>query len=278
MAKMSALSCFIFLSKKLELVDFEDGKESFTTCGTAVLANGNTHSMATCDHEEANTRMLVHMLDAVANDAITGLVRIVDTDVIVIFVGMLNRLLLVNPACDIWVAFGSGKNFHYIHINGICSIVGKEKSMALPFFHSFTGCDTIFGFYGRGKKTAWEAWKSFPDATLAFLHMQHNAYTSLNVQSDYFKLLERFCVVLYDKTSAVEYVDVARRELFCQKNRTMETIPPTQNALLQHTERAAYQFGLLAIILIWTHLVQKVMVGHLIKLVIHGYQCGQQFL
>ena len=99
MAKMSALSCFIFLSKKLELVDFEDGKESFTTCGTAVLAKGNTHSMATCDHEEADTRMLVHMLDAVANDAITGLVRTVDTDVIVIFVGMLNHLLLVNPAC-----------------------------------------------------------------------------------------------------------------------------------------------------------------------------------
>ena len=133
-------------------MDLEDGKEIFTTCGTAVLVKGNTHSMATCNHEEADTRMLVHMLDAVANDAITGLVRTVDTDVIVIFVGMLNCLLLVNPACDIWVAFGSGSSFHYIHINGICSIIGKEKSIALPFFHFFTGCDTISGFYGRGKK------------------------------------------------------------------------------------------------------------------------------
>ena len=44
----------------------------------------------------------------------------------------------------------------------------------------------------------------------------------------------------------MEYVDEARRELFCQKNRSMETIPPTQNALLQHTQRAAYQAG------IWT--------------------------
>ena len=36
------------------------------------------------NHEEADTRMLVHMLDAVANDAIAGLVWTVDMDVIVI--------------------------------------------------------------------------------------------------------------------------------------------------------------------------------------------------
>ena len=144
-------------------MDLEDGKEIFTTCGTAVLAKGNTHSMATCNHEEADTRMLVHMLDAVANDAITGLVRTVDTDVIVIFVGMLNCLLLVNPACDIWVAFGSGKNFHYIHI-------GKEKSMAFPFFHSFTGVwwQRIKGGGGGG------GWSIF-----FLLHVKKNVFASL---------------------------------------------------------------------------------------------------
>ncbi|KAG0715861.1 hypothetical protein GWK47_010975 [Chionoecetes opilio] len=34
------------------------------------------------------------------------------------------------------------------------------------------------------------------------------------------------------------------RKLFCQKNRTMENIPPTQQALLQHTKRAVYQAGI----------------------------------
>ena len=94
---------FLFLSNKLELVDLEDGKEIFSTSGTAVLAKGNTHSMLTCNHEEADTRMLIHMLDT--NDATTGLVHTVDTDVIVIFVGLLNQKLLVNPACymgSIW--------------------------------------------------------------------------------------------------------------------------------------------------------------------------------
>ena len=65
--------------------------------------------------------------------------------------------------------------------------------------------------------------------------MQNNAYTPLNVELNYFKLLERFCAVMYDKTSSLDSVDEVQRELFCQKNRTMETIPPTQDALIQHT-------------------------------------------
>ena len=41
-------------------------------------------------------------------------------------------------------------------------------------------------------------------------------------------------------------VNETRKELFCQKNRPMDRIPPTQDALLQHTRRAVYQAG------IWT--------------------------
>ncbi|KAK5916101.1 hypothetical protein CesoFtcFv8_001633 [Champsocephalus esox] len=34
--------------------------------------------------------------------------------------------------------------------------------------------------------------------------------------------------------------------MFCQKNRTMEHIPPTQDSLLQHLKRVAYQSGIWA--------------------------------
>ena len=74
---------------------------------------------------------------------------------------------------------------------------------------------------------------------------------------------------------AEESVNEARRELFCQKNRTMETIPPTQDALLQHTiaKRVAYQAG------IWTtsnlSLQQSPsLVGLWINKVVHGFQCS----
>ena len=43
-----------------------------------------------------------------------------------------------------------------------------------------------------------------------------------------FELLERFTVVLYDKTGNVLDVNEAHKEIFTKKNRTLENTPPTQ--------------------------------------------------
>jgi hypothetical protein len=69
----------------------------------------------------------------------------------------------------------------------------------------------------------------------------------MEVNSHHFKLLERFTVALYDKTSQLSCVDEARRELFSHREKVvMEALPPTQGALLQHSKRAVYQAS------IWT--------------------------
>ena len=74
--------------------------------------------------------------------------------------------------------------------------------------------------------------------------MTSNLLTPLTIKSKHFKLLEHFCVVIIDKTSNLESVNEAERELFCQKNRTMETILSTQDALLQHRGHVVYQPGI----------------------------------
>uniref|UniRef100_A0A1X7TMT0 Uncharacterized protein n=1 Tax=Amphimedon queenslandica TaxID=400682 RepID=A0A1X7TMT0_AMPQE len=169
---------FTFLSKSIQSTEWEGGKEILTTLGTAVLTNITSQAtMSLCNHEEADTRLFIHVLNGVANGAINCLIRTVDTDV-VIFLGMFHPLLAINPACNVWVAFGIGKNFQYIHINAVYEKLREEKARALPFFHSFAGCDTTSSFYGTGKKTAWEAWKCFPDATSSFIYMQSNAFTT----------------------------------------------------------------------------------------------------
>ncbi|KAG0715310.1 hypothetical protein GWK47_001335 [Chionoecetes opilio] len=55
-----------------------------------------------------------------------------------------------------------------------------------------------------------------------------------------------FTVVIYDKTSPLLSVNEARKELFLPEKQNDETIPPTQQALLQHTKRSIVQAG------IWT--------------------------
>lgn len=67
------------------------------------------------------------------------------------------------------------------------------------------------------------------------------AFGAVDIQSDSFRILERFTITLYQRTSPLESVNEVRREMFCQQNKTMETIPPTQAALLEHTKRAVYQ-------------------------------------
>jgi hypothetical protein len=129
------------------------------------LTSDETLEMSSCDHEEADTRLIVHIVDALSKGRNTCLVRTVDTDVVVILIGKFYYFTTLNSNANIWVAFGSGKNFAFWHINTICHSLGEERSLALPFFHSYTGCDTTSFFFRRGKRLAWDAWKCFPDVS-----------------------------------------------------------------------------------------------------------------
>ena len=62
----------------------------------------------------------------------------------------------------------------------------------------------------------------------------------LDADSDNFQKLERLTVILYDKWSPSFSINETRKLLFCHENRSMEKLPPTQDALLQHVRRAVY--------------------------------------
>ena len=53
--------------------------------------------------------------------------------------------------------------------------------------------------------------------------------------------LQRFVVLMYDRTSDIEEVNEARKYLFTQKSRSLENLPPTLAALEQHIKRVCYQ-------------------------------------
>ena len=95
--------------------------------------------------------------------------------------------------------------------------------------------DTTSAFFGKGKKSAWEAWKSYPDVTQAFLGIARQPHDPVTEESLNFKLLERYTVVLYDRTSSLKFVNEARRELFCQRARRwkLSTYPGCSTTTLQ---------------------------------------------
>ena len=110
----------------------------------------------------------------------------------------------------------------------------------LPFFHAFTGCDTTSAFKGKGKKTAWQTWKAYQAMTAVFAELSQNPFTSIDENSTTFGSLEKFVVQMYSRSIDTTSVNEARKLLFAQWT-NMERIPPTRDALLQHTKRTIYQ-------------------------------------
>ena len=78
----------------------------------------------------------------------------------------------------------------------------------LLVFHEFTGCDTVSSFKSIGKKTAWERWNAFPDVTDAFADLSTGPE---DIDSETQQLLERFGILMYDRTSAATSVNQLRK-------------------------------------------------------------------
>ncbi|XP_071853660.1 uncharacterized protein [Apostichopus japonicus] len=219
-------------------MQLEHGKIVITTNGPEVLCipPQDTSNLSPCDHEEADTRMILHLSHAFHEGFQNILIRTVDTDVVVLTIAAVSKLGIQES----WVAFGTGKNFRYIPVHEIAASLGPNKCQALPMFHAYTGCDTVSAFYSKGKKSAWETWKVYEDVTMAFITLSLGPSQILDNE---LAVLERFTILLYDHTSTMIDVDQARQVMFTKKGSAMDAIPPTRAALLQHTKRAVYQGG-----------------------------------
>ena len=230
---------FSLLAEQLVLARVA-GKEVYSTIHERVLSSpirDDMRGLAPCTHEEADSRIFVHVADAARRGHRSVMVHTCDTDVLAIAVSLVHELLGIN---ELWLAFGSGKHFRYIAAHEIAVQLGPEKSRALPMFHALTGCDTVSSFSGKGKKTAWNAWNAFPEVTDTFTSLSQGP---AEVTEDAMAWIEKFVIRMYDTTCSINNINETRQYMYCQKSRDIENIPPTQAALQQHALRAVYQAG-----------------------------------
>ena len=214
-----------------------EGKTVIVTTGENALCwpPRNTSLINPCNHEEADTRIFVHVRDAQEEQGMNrAIIHTVDTDVVVLGVAAVVRL----KDLQLTIAFGSWQYFRYINFNKIAALLGEKRALALPMFHAFTGCDTVSFFAGKGKRSAMKAWEIASTVTQSFLSVEQNP--SL-VSDEDMAIIEQFVVYLYDPTSELSSVNAVRLELFAKKNRSIENIPPTHASLLHHVHRAALQ-------------------------------------
>lgn len=234
---------FAFLVKHIQRLVITS-KQIVTTNGSAVVCSPpkDTSRLAPCNHEEADTRMILHLADAVREGFKKILLCTGNTDVVVLSIAAAAAAAEAElDLQELWVAFGTElKNTRYMPIHEIVKSIGCRKSQVLPMFHAYTGCDTVSSFATRGKDSAWDTWGEFEEVTATFLRLSTGPD---RVKDADVATLERFTILLYDRRSSLVNVDEARKQLFTNKGRAMDAIPPTKAALVQHIRRAVYQGG-----------------------------------
>ena len=137
------------------------------TNGSTVISNSTleTQYLAPCNQEECDTRLFLYAYDAIRN----GISRITivanDTDVVIIALYVFASLN-VN---ELWIEYGVGKHRRWLPIHHYAAELGEKTCQALPYWYALTGYDTVSSFARRGKKTEWETWKAYPEATDSFI-------------------------------------------------------------------------------------------------------------
>ncbi|GFS11780.1 ATP-binding cassette transporter sub-family A, partial [Elysia marginata] len=207
---------FSFLTKSA-ITSIDTSKELVMTDGTGVSFTplSETSAIAPCNHEEANSSMMVHVTNAVHRGCKKIQIKRADTDLAVLIVSTISEL---GGGLELWVAFGTGKDFRLIAVHEIAESLGPMRCCALSKFHSLMGCDTTSYFQHTDMLTT----------SLCSLRTDPK-----NLQDNILHTVKRFLILLYDRTSSVECIDAARRDLFVSKGRKLSIFPPKKAVLYQ---------------------------------------------
>ena len=122
---------FSLLAQQAVTLPIEEGKELYSTCGYRVLTSANRpdlKSLKPCNLEEADTRLLIHVLDACSSGYRRILIKTNDADVVVLAVSVAENL----PADEIWISYGTGKRLRHLAAHESAKKIGQQKAKALP--------------------------------------------------------------------------------------------------------------------------------------------------
>ena len=76
-------------------------------------------------------------------------------------------------------------------------------------------------------------------------------FRKLQITDEDFLSLERYVILIYDRASTLQNVNECCKALFSKKGRSIDALPPSRDALIQHSRRALLQGGYRLIMNIW---------------------------
>ena len=235
-SKMGGITLFFAHAKVCHKLKHEnlggstDSDELSSLC-THDMAGRNTSVTVVpelaCDHQEADTRMLLHTAHA-ARTSSSVTIFSPDTDVFLLALSCVHSL----ESTALYVLASQGTVYD---MNTVKDSFTEKECNALLGLHSFSGCDSVSSFRNKGKKSVLQVLTKYPEFLSCFADLGQTWTPSSELCKD----LERFVCRLYgsEETS----INAVRLALFKKKKANEYILPPTEDSLDLHTKRAAYQ-------------------------------------
>ncbi len=203
-----------------------EGKTEIQPCMSVKNGNMTERSAMNIDIEEADARIVAHILDS----AKAGMTRVVilanDTDVLVLALHHWH-LFHVNGLQELWMRGGTGNTTRYIPVHIIANKIGQPLRRSLLALHMLTGTDCTSKF---GTKAA--ALKAKPEM---YLGEFGNDPDSID-----FSRVEEFLVQVYKPGYSLKTMDEVRFNIYHQSKKSVVELPPTSNMTKAHILRAFY--------------------------------------
>ena len=192
-------------------------------------------SQLACNHEEADTRLILHTKYCECQGYRNVVILTNDTDVVILAV--FHRQAFPK-LCSLWI-----KSLSYmIPIHEIAQSLEADECSMLPILHSISGCDTTSFLYSKGKRSFFHKAKaSSIKAKLAHSCLQLKDGITEDLITSITTACRELTVMVYGKDPE-EYtsLNAVRANLYIRQA-DLRRIPPTDMVFDQHALRAIFQ-------------------------------------
>ena len=205
------------LPEQYELVTgggFSNETEARSTRRTGIPLQAN--------HEEADTRLILHSLEAAREGYERVLVHSRDTDVFLLLTHFLPE------AVEVWMIAGTAKKRKCYPVHLVSQRLTPAVRDNILGFHAITGCDSTSSFTGHGKRSCLKTFMKYPQLVKGVGRDGELAE------------IEEFVCHLYGMPQQTS-INHARLQLFSKGKKSLEFLPPTRDAFTLHAARANYQ-------------------------------------
>lgn len=197
-----------------------------------LLSFAADYSDLVCDHEEADTKILLHSIFLAKQNKYIHIFS-PDTDVFILAISECRKLPNIS-----FFHTGVGDKQRVISLNPISHALGPSRVSALLGIHAISGSDTTGTFQRKGKKTFWGAFLNTDEDVLLALA---NLTNENAINEENFSQLEKFVCQVFAPKTQITSIETLRWNMFSKKQITNDLLPPTKASLRPHLKRANYQ-------------------------------------